>query len=70
VLSVGNDIVVMSMFHSLIRYMGHHDWCRMRSRKCLPSGAPDFTFCFHRSSCYPVICVSLFHVLYFGFWAL
>jgi len=31
-----------------------------------PSGAPDF----HRSSCCPVICVSLFHVivLSFGFW--
>jgi len=34
-----------------------------------PSGAPDFTSDFHRSSCYPVIYVSLFHtiVLSFGF---
>jgi len=26
------------------------------------SGAPDFTYGFHRGSCCPVICVSLFHV--------
>jgi len=37
-----------------------------------PSGAPDFTSGFHRVSCCPVICVSLFHVivLSFGFWVL
>jgi len=34
--SVGHAIVVMSTFHSLIRHRGHRDWCRMRSRKCLP----------------------------------
>jgi len=34
--SVGHDIVVMSTFHSLIRDRGHHDGCRMRSRKCFP----------------------------------
>jgi len=34
--SVGNDIVVMSTFRSLIRHWGHHVVCRMRSRKCLP----------------------------------
>jgi len=36
-----------------------------------PSGAPDFTSGFHRSSCCPVICVSLFHVslLSFGFFS-
>jgi len=28
-----------------------------------PSGAPDFTSGFHRGSCCPVICVSLFHVI-------
>jgi len=33
---LGHDIVVMSTFHSLIRHRGHHDECRMRSRKCLP----------------------------------
>jgi len=27
------------------------------------SGAPDFTSGFHRGSCYPVICVSLLHVI-------
>jgi len=27
------------------------------------SGAPDFTSGFHRGSCCPVICVSLFHVI-------
>jgi len=34
------------------------------------SGAPDFTSGFHRGSCCPVICVSLFHVivLSFVFW--
>jgi len=34
-----------------------------------PSAAPDFTFGFHRGSCCPVTCVSLFHViaLSFGF---
>jgi len=33
------------------------------------SGVPDFTSGFHRGSCCPVICVSLFHVivLYCGF---
>jgi len=37
-----------------------------------PSGAPDFTSGFNRGSCYPVICVSLFHVivLSIGFLAL
>jgi len=37
-----------------------------------PSGAPDFTSGFHRSSCCPVICVSFFHViaLSFGLWVL
>jgi len=34
--SVGHGSVVMSTFHSLIRHMGNHDECRMRSRKCLP----------------------------------
>jgi len=33
---VGHDIVAMSTFHSLIRQRGHHDGCRMRSKKCLP----------------------------------
>jgi len=35
-----------------------------------PSGAPDFTSGFHRDSCCPVICVSLFYVivLSFNFW--
>jgi len=34
--SVGHDIVVTSTFHSWIWHRGHHDGCRMRSRKCLP----------------------------------
>jgi len=37
-----------------------------------PSGAPDFISDFHRGSCCPVICVSLFHVMVlssgFEFW--
>jgi len=32
-----------------------------------PSGAPDFTSGIHRSSCSPVICVSLFHVSVLSF---
>jgi len=37
-----------------------------------PSATPDFTSGFHRGSCCPVICVSLFHVivLSFGYWVL
>jgi len=66
--SVGHDIVVISTFHSLIRHRGHHNGCRVRSRKCLPSGAADFTSGFHRSSCCPVICASLFHVIVLSFW--
>jgi len=31
------------------------------------SEAPDFTSGFYRGSCYPVICVSLFHVIVFSF---
>jgi len=34
--SVGYAIVVMSMFHSLMRHRGHHDGCLIRSRKWLP----------------------------------
>jgi len=30
-------------------------------------GAPDFTSGFHRGSCYPVICVSLFPVIVLSF---
>jgi len=32
-----------------------------------PSGAPDFISGFHRSSCCPVVCVSLFHVIVLSF---
>jgi len=32
-----------------------------------PSGAHDFTSGFHRGSCRPVICVSLFHVIVLSF---
>jgi len=37
-----------------------------------PTGAPDFASGFHRGSCCPVVCVSLFHVmvLSFVFWVL
>jgi len=39
------------------------------ARNGYPSGVLDFTSGFHRGSCCPVICVSLFHfiVLSFGF---
>jgi len=68
--SVGHIIVVMGTFHSLILDMGDI----MTGTECgagnaYPSGTPDFTSGFHRGSCCPVICVSLFHiiVLSFGF---
>jgi len=32
-----------------------------------PSAVPDFTSSFHRDSCCPLICVSLFHVTVFFF---
>jgi len=32
-----------------------------------PSGAPDFISGFHRGSCCPVICISLFHVIVLSF---
>jgi len=32
-----------------------------------PSGTPDFTCGFHRASCCPVICDSLFHVIVMSF---
>jgi len=37
-----------------------------------PFRAPDFTSDFHRGTCCPATCVSLFHVivLSFGFWVL
>jgi len=37
------------------------------TRLALTSGAPDFTSGFHRGSCCPVICVSLFHVIVLSF---
>jgi len=44
----------------------------MRNRKCLPFKNIWFVLGFHRVSCCPVICVSLFQVivLSFGFWLL
>jgi len=32
-----------------------------------PSGAPAFTSGFHRGSCCPAICISLFHVIVLSF---
>jgi len=32
----GNSASFSYRFHALIRHWGHHDGCRMRSRKCLP----------------------------------
>jgi len=68
--SVCDDIVVTSAYHSLIQHRENI----MTGAVCeadipTPSGAPDFTSGFHRSSCCPVICVSLFHVILssFGF---
>jgi len=38
-----------------------------RAGNAYPSGSPDFISGFHRSSCCPVICVSLFHVIVLSF---
>jgi len=70
----------------LYRSLNRHHWwrwqwngiiCDMMGAVCgagyaYPFGAPDFTSGFHRGSCFPVTCVSLFHVivLSFGFWLL
>jgi len=61
------DIFVMSVCHSLIQHRGLHDGCRMRRRKSYPYGEHNFTSDFHRRSCCPVICVSLFHVIVLSF---
>jgi len=39
----GHDIVVMSTFHSLIRYRGHDDGSACAVGNAYPSGAPYFT---------------------------
>jgi len=68
--SVGHDIVVMSTYHSLIRHRDIMTGVACGAGNAYPSGAPDFTSGFHRGSCCPVVCVSLFHVivLSFEFW--
>jgi len=63
-----HDIVAMSTFHSYdIGDIVTAAVCG--SGNAYPSGAPNFTSDFHRGSCCPVICVSLFYVivLFFGF---
>jgi len=46
---------------------GHHDGAVCGARNAYLSGAPDFTSGFHRGSCCPIICVSLFHVIVLSF---
>jgi len=65
--SVGHDIVVMSTFLSLIRHWGIMTGAVCGAENDYPSGASDFTSGFHRGSCCPVICVSLFHVIVLSF---
>jgi len=58
---------------SWVRFIPWYDiWDIMKYAACgagntYPSVAPDFTSSFHRRSCCPVICVSLFHVISFIF---
>jgi len=67
---VGHGVVV-GAFHSLVGHEGGSVvGAACRAGSAYPSGAPDFTTGFHRGSCCPVICVSLFHVLSFGSWLL
>jgi len=66
-ISVIHDIVVMSTFHYLIRHRDIMTGTAWGARNAYPSGAPDFPSCFHRGSCCPVICVSLFHVVVLSF---
>jgi len=63
--SVGHYTVVMSTFHSLIGDIMTGAACG--AGNAYPSGAPDFNFGFHRGSCCPDICVSLFHVIILDF---
>jgi len=60
---IANDICVpccvMSVFHSLMRHRGHRDG--------EGSAYPDFTSCFYRGLCCPVIQVSLFYVTVLSF---
>jgi len=63
--SVDHDFVVMSTFRAVIRHRGYHDACGVGN--AYPSGAPDFSFGFHRVSCCPVIPVSLLHVIVLSF---
>jgi len=63
---VCNIHVVRSVFHSLIRHRGYHNGCRMRSRKCSPFGAHDFTSGFQRRSCDLFLLISC-DCIVFGF---
>jgi len=58
----------------LLSWVRFIPWYIMAGAACgagnaYPSGAPDFTSGFHRGSCCPVICVSLFHIIVV-FWVL
>jgi len=68
--SVGHDIVVMSTIHSLIRHRGHHDGCRMRSRKCFPCRSTWFHLWFSERfllSCHLCLFISCYSLV---FWIL
>jgi len=67
VASVGHDIVVMSAFHSWMRHGGHHDGCRMRSRKCLPFRSTWFRLWFSWRfvlSCHLCLLVSCYGLVF------
>jgi len=66
--SVGHDTVVMSTFHSLIRHRDIMKGPACGTGNAYHSGAPCFTSGFHRGSCFPVICVSFFHVIVLSFY--
>jgi len=57
----------MSTFHALIRHWDIMTGAAYGAGNAYCTGAPDFTSGFHRGSCYPVICVSLFHVIVLSF---
>jgi len=67
--SVGHDNFVMHEYLSFIYYDIGESMTGAASgaENAYPSGASNFTSGFHRGSCCPVICFSLFHVLVLSF---
>jgi len=59
--------MILLSFPSLIRHRGYNAGAACGAGHDYPSGGPAFTSGFHRGSCCPVICVSLFHAIILSF---